>query len=107
MGALCMHTNGSNGYERERELCDIIIAALHVINDKTDGFLDDVLPNTQLDVYPVASGCGMTGAPAALESVQQPALTIPLLRHAGDKPTLCAWLPLHRDREAVVKLTTS
>lgn len=52
MGLLCKtgRIGDADVLPQERELCDHMHNIIALINDKSDGFLDSLLPNTQIDV---------------------------------------------------------
>ena len=54
----------------DREECDHFHHTLDLINDKTDGFLDDLLPNTVLRAEEARIGCVDSLGPSAVAQLQ-------------------------------------
>ena len=70
LGALCMNVNGGpDGNGGNKELCDYILAAVQAINNKKDGFFDNLLPDTQIIMSAAKSTCSSTLPNGAMEGL--------------------------------------
>ena len=74
LGLLCIHSTSAGA---DREECDHMLHTVDLINDKTDGFYDDVLEYAHIDVVEVECGCSENTCVDALKElqVQMPMLT--------------------------------
>ena len=72
IGLLCKTSGtGTPGMQpAERELCDHMQHTIALLNDKTDGFLDELLPNTYIDFAESHIGCIEGRTEMALREVQ-------------------------------------
>lgn len=66
LGLLCIYST-SGGADREE--CDHMLHTVDLINDKTDGFYDDVLEFAQIDVVEVECGCSDNNCIAAIRDL--------------------------------------
>ena len=75
LGFVCKTNRAGNGLglpvmAGDREECDHFHHTLDLINDKTDGFLDDLLPNTVLRAEEARIGCVDSLGPSAVAQLQ-------------------------------------
>lgn len=72
IGNLCIHTDMTTGSAFDREVCDYTHAAVAAINDKNDGFFDDLLPDTHIEVQAARCGCSESPSlvPAAMQELE-------------------------------------
>jgi len=66
LGVLC-----KLGSSLDRENCDHVFHAVDLINNKTDGFFDDVLPNARIVAAGAWYDCGKGGGAAAVETLRK------------------------------------
>jgi len=73
IGLLCKGDNASATYvdPTEREECDHMHFLVDLINDKTDGFLDNMLPNAVVQLAEANAGCVEHKSQAAVRTLQR------------------------------------
>ena len=107
IGVTCNKVDG-----RDREHCDHVLATVDAINNKTDGFFDQLLPNTLITTATARVGCAATPSlvPESMERLfSELPDTVALigLQCSDDVGDTYAWAAHHNKTMPVVLSTES